>query len=72
MNDVGMDLLEEEQGGVLSAESRLEQAAIFLHRFAGIPFHEAEIQNFLFLEDAFPTGTRAEAVDKPGNSRKGH
>ena len=71
MNDVGMDLLEQEQGEVFNTESRLEQAAIFLHCFAGIPFHEAEIQNFLFLEYAFSIGTCAETVDKPGNFRQG-
>jgi hypothetical protein len=71
VNDVGMDLLEREQRSGFGGQSGLEQAAIFCYGFAGIPFHEPKIQNFLSVEDAGCTGARAEAVDEPGNFREG-
>lgn len=71
VNDVGMDLLHREQSRVLGADSGLQQATIACHGFAGIPLHEAKIQDFLPFEDAGSAGARAEAMDKPGKLREG-
>ena len=48
------------------AEGELKFAAIGENVFAGVPFHEAEIENVLRFEKAFAAGASAEAVDEPG------
>jgi hypothetical protein len=49
----------------------LEYAAIFCYGCAGIPLHEAEIQNFLSIEEAGTAEARAEAMDEPGKFGEG-
>jgi len=63
MNDVGVNLLQRNQGKTLGGKSGLEKAAIFCYGRAGIPLHEAEIQNFFPIEEAGTAETSAEAVN---------
>lgn len=71
MNDVRMDLF---QRGLLKARSAkhgLKFGAIGENIFAGIPIHEAEIEDFLIAERACATSTHAESMDQPGEFREG-
>ena len=52
------------------AEGGLKEAAIFEDVFAGVPFHETEIEDFFGFEGAYAAGPCAEAVDEPGELSK--
>jgi hypothetical protein len=49
----------------------LKEAAIFEDVFAGVPFHEAKIEDFFGFEGAYAARAGAEAVNKPGELAKG-
>lgn len=65
-----MDLFERNEPEIGSAESRLKTAAILKDIFAGVPFHETEVENFFGFERADSAGAGAEAVDEPGKLRE--
>jgi hypothetical protein len=68
---VRVDLLEGNEREIRGTESGLKLAAIFEHVLASVPFHEPEIQDFFGFERAYAAGTRAEAVDEPGQLAEG-
>ena len=70
-NYVRVDLLEWNEIEVCGAERGLEAAAIFEDVFAGVPFHEAEIEDFFRFERTDSAGAGAEAVNQPGKLEKG-
>jgi len=73
VDDIGMDLLERNKLEIGRAEGRLEAAAVFEDVFLGVPFGEAEIENFFAVDRADTAGPSAEAVYEPGESCKcGH
>ena len=59
-------MLQGDELEVGGSEGRLKEAAIFEGVFAGIPFHETEIENFFGFEGAYAAAAGAEAVDQPG------
>ena len=65
-NHVRVDLLQRNELEIGGAERGLEAAAIFDDVFAGVPFHEAEIEDFFGFERADSTRAGAEAVNQPG------
>ena len=65
-NYIRVDLLEWNEIEVCGAESGSEAAAIFQNVFAGVPFHEAEIENFFGFERTDSAGASAKAVNQPG------
>ena len=69
-NDVRVDLLEWNEFEIGGAERGLEAAAIFEDVFAGVPFHEAEIEDFFGFERADSAGSGAEAVNQPRKLEK--
>ena len=69
-NHVRMDLFQRNKFEVACPNGGLKQAAIFDDVFAGVPFREAEIEDFFGFERANPAGTSAEAVQKPGKLAK--
>ena len=70
-DDGGMNLFEIDEREFLSAESRLEFFAILEDVFAGVPFGEAEVEDFLSVEIGDAAGGGAEAVEKPGKLFEG-
>jgi hypothetical protein len=58
-----MDLLEGNEFEIACAECGLKEAAIFEDVFAGVPFHDAEVEDFFGFERAYTTGASAEAVN---------
>lgn len=66
MNHVRVDLLERNEFKMGSAERGLKEAAIFQDVFVGVPFHEAEIEDFFGFERAYAARACAEAVNEPG------
>jgi len=60
-----MDLFERFEFEIACAESGLEETAIFEDVFAGVPFHEAEIEDFLRFAGTHTAGTGAEAMNEP-------
>jgi len=64
-NCVRVDLLQRNESKIGSTESGLKEAAIFKDVFAGVPFHEAEIEDFFGFEGAHAAGAGAEPVDEP-------
>jgi len=52
-NHVRMELFERNEFKVVSAEGSLKEAAIFEDVFAGVPFHEAEIEDLFGFEWAY-------------------
>ncbi len=70
-NQVRVDLFERNEFEIGGTESRLKAPAIFEDVFAGVPFHEAEIEDFFGFEGADAAGAGAEAVDEPGELEKG-
>ena len=65
MDDIGMDLLERNELEIWRAEGRLEAAAVFEDVFLGVPFGEAEIEDFFAVLIRHTAGLGAEAVDEP-------
>jgi len=65
VDDIGMDLLERDQFEVGCAEGRLKAAAVLEYVFPGVPFGEAEIENFFAALIRNTAGPSAEAVDEP-------
>ncbi len=65
-NYIRVDLLEWNEIELGGTESGLEAAAIFEDVFAGVPFHEAEVEDFFGFERADATRAGAEAVNQPG------
>jgi len=65
-NCVRVNLLEWNEIEMGGAESGLKQAAIFEDIFAGVPFHEAEIEDFFGFEGADSARAGAEAMNQPG------
>ena len=70
-DDVGVDLVERDQGEIAGAERGLEAAFVFFDVFAGVPFDRAEVQDFFAVEVADAAGAGAEAVDEPGDFVEG-
>ena len=66
VNDIGVDLLQGDEFQVRGAEGGLEAAAVFEDVFFGVPFGEAEIEDFLAILSADTAGLGAETVDEPG------
>jgi hypothetical protein len=65
MDYIGMDLLQGDEFEVCGAEGGPKSAAVFEHVFLGVPFGEAEIEDFLAVLGADTAGLGAEAVDEP-------
>ena len=65
-NYIRVDLFEWDEIEIGGTESGLEAAAIFEDVFAGVPFHEAEVEDFFGFERADATRAGAEAVNQPG------
>jgi hypothetical protein len=63
-------LSERKEFEIGGTESGLKAAVIFEDVFAGVPFHEAEIEDFFGFERAYAAGAGAEAVNKPGELAK--
>lgn len=71
MNHVRVNLFERGELEIPGAECGLELAAIFEDRFAGVPFHESEIENAFGFELAEAAGAGAETVNEPGEFAEG-
>ena len=69
-NYIRVDLLEWNEIEIGGTEGGLEAAAIFEDVFAGVPFHEAEIEDFFGFKGAHAAGASAETVDQPGELEK--
>jgi hypothetical protein len=65
VDDIGMDLFQRDEFEVGCAEGKLEAATVFEDVFLGVPFGEAEIENFFGVQRADAAGAGAEAVDEP-------
>ena len=65
-DDCGMDLFESDKREFLGAEGSLKFLAVFEEVFAGVPFGEAEVQDFAAVEIGHAAGSSTEAVDEPG------
>ena len=63
---VRMDLLQGDKFEAGGVEGRLKAAAVFEDVFFGVPFGEAEIENFFAVLIADAARLGAEAVDEPG------
>jgi hypothetical protein len=61
-----MDLFQRNKIEIACANGGLKEAAILEDIFAGVPFHEAEIEDFFGFERTHSAGSSAEAVQKPG------
>ncbi len=73
MDDVGVDLLQGDEFHVGGAKGGLETAAVLQDVFLGVPFGEAEIQDFLGVLIGDAAGLGAKAVDQPGEfGERGH
>src|SRR3974390_526472 len=70
MDDVGMNLFQRRETEIGSAENGLKFAAIGEDAFAGVPFHEAEVEDTFGFERTCTAGAGAEAVDEPGKLAK--
>jgi len=66
MYHVRMDLLQGDKFEAGGVEGRLKAAAVFEDVFFGVPFGEAEIENFFAVLIADAARLGAEAVDEPG------
>jgi hypothetical protein len=66
MDNVGMDLLERNELEIGRSEGGLEAAAVFEDVFFGVPFGEAEIENFFAVLIGDSARLSAEAVGEPG------
>lgn len=71
LDDIGVELFERNEGKVVCAKGGLEAAAIFEDVFFAVPCCETETQYILAGEFADAARTGAEAMDKPGELRKG-
>jgi len=65
-NHVRVNLLQRNEVEIVGTERGLKATAVFEHVFAGVPFHEAEIEHFFGFERADAAGASAKAVDEPG------
>jgi len=65
MYHVRMDLLQGDKFEAGGVEGRLKAAAVFEDVFFGVPFGEAEIENFFAVLIGSAAGFGAEAVDEP-------
>ena len=70
-DDGGMDLFQIDEREFLSTEGGLEFFAIFDDVFAGVPFGEAEVEDFLSIEIGDAAWGGAETVEKPGEFFEG-
>ena len=66
MDGIGMDLFQRDELEIRCAEGGLETAAVFKDVFFGVPFGEAQIENFLGVLEGDAAGLGAEAMDEPG------
>lgn len=64
MDDIGMDLLERDEGKVGSAKGGLEAAAIFEDVFARVPVGEAQVEHFCVFQGRDTAEAGAEGVDE--------
>ena len=69
-NQGRVDLLQGNKVEIACSESGFKTAAIFKDVFAGVPFHEAEIEDFFRFEGADAAGACAEAVNEPWKFEK--
>ena len=60
-----MDLLQWCKYEAVCTQNRLEFAAIGVHVFRPVPFHEAEIEQLFAVERTDTANTSAEAVNEP-------
>jgi hypothetical protein len=67
-NHVGVNLFQGHELKLVRAKNGLKKAAVFDDIFAGVPFHEAEVQNLLGFELADATWAGTETVDEPRDS----
>ncbi len=65
MDDVGMDLLQGDEFHVGGTECGLKATAVFKNVFLGVPFGEAEIEDFLGILSGDVAGLGAETMDEP-------
>jgi len=66
-----MDLLERHEVEIGGIEARLKFSAIGENVFAGVPFHETEVEDGFGFEGACAAWAGAEAVDEPGEFAEG-
>ena len=69
-NQGRVNLLQGNEVEIARSEGGLKTAAIFKDVFAGVPFHEAEIEDFFRFEGADAAGACAEAVNEPWKFEK--
>lgn len=72
-NEVGMELFQGHQGEVGASNGLLKAPAILVHIFSVVPIGEADVEHFVFTEDADSATRRAEAMYKPRKfGERGH